>query len=264
MKFIHLSDLHIHTHADDNADTRAMFDFIKEKYPEHRLIVTGDISDDGAPRQLENAYAFLKPFQNKVFICPGNHDFGAVGNFYSEERARRFDEMLAKPLNQGGTFKGDATPVVNVLYDGDTKIVLIALDSNLETDHPFDFACGEIGESQLRALNTILKSEPGDNVVKILFFHHHPFMVNNPFMELKDAASLARIIFGRVNLILFGHKHEMKQWENRWGARYTLASDNSPGKRWAKEITIGKKGEIKVAEIAIKAGAAGGKAKTNG
>jgi 3',5'-cyclic AMP phosphodiesterase CpdA len=264
MKFIHLSDLHIHTHDSDNTAVRAMFDFIEEKYPEHRLIITGDIADDGAVRQFENAHAFLKPFKDRVFICPGNHDFGAAGYFYSHERALCFDEILAKPLNQGGTFKGDTTPVVNMLKDGDTQIMLIALDSNLETEHPFDFACGEIGEPQLNALNTILKTTTSEEVVKILYFHHHPFMVNNPFMEMKDAASLARTIYGRVDLVLFGHKHEMRQWEKRWATKYILASDNSPGKKFAKEITIDIKGIRPPVEIPIARGASTGKSQTAG
>ena len=30
--------------------------------------------------------------------------------------------------------------------------MFIALDTNLETVHPFDFACGEVGDFQLNAL----------------------------------------------------------------------------------------------------------------
>jgi 3',5'-cyclic AMP phosphodiesterase CpdA len=237
MKFIHLSDLHIHSNDNDNRGVSELLEFIERHYPEHRLIVTGDITDDGAPRQYENAYKLLKPFMGRIFICPGNHDFGAVGSLFSRERAIRFDEHLAKPLNQGGTFQSDTTPVVNVIKDGETSIILIALDSNLETQHAFDFACGEIGGPQLRALETILATAP-NNAVKLLFFHHHPFMVNDPFMELKDAQMLARTIYGRTDVILFGHKHEMKQWENRWGAKYILAADNSSDKKFAKEITV--------------------------
>jgi hypothetical protein len=128
--------------------------------------------------------------------------------------------------------------------------MLIALDSNLETGHPFDFACGEIGESQLSALDTILGRTSSAHMSKILFFHHHPFMVNDPFMELKDARKLASTIFGRVDVVLFGHKHEMNQWENRWETKYILASDNSPGKDFAKEITITGT-DISVASIPI-------------
>lgn len=252
MKFIHLSDLHIHTHESDNADVISTLNFVSEKYLNHRLIVTGDIADDGTVAQFENAYALLQPFKGKIFICPGNHDFGAAGNFYSHERALRFDLILAEQLNQGGTFRGDSTPVVNVLRDGSTEIILIALDSNLETDHPFDFACGEIGESQLSALNTILEGAPSAGAVKVLFLHHHPFMVNDPFMQLKDAKTLARTVYGRVDLVLFGHKHEMKQWEKRWGTKHILASDNSPGKQFAKEITIDETGlSVKAVPISV-------------
>ena len=242
MKFIHLSDLHIHTHDSDNKDVVSLLSFISTKYPDHRLIITGDIADDGTKAQFENAYELLQQFKDKIFICPGNHDFGAAGNFYSHERALRFDDLLSKPLNQAGTFKGDSTPVVKKINDGGIEIMLIALDSNLETEHPFDFACGEIGDTQLRALNAILSTTPSDGVVKVLFLHHHPFIVNDPFMEMKDAADFARVVFNRVDVILFGHKHEMKEWKKRWGTQYILASDNSPGKRFAKEITIDNKG----------------------
>jgi 3',5'-cyclic AMP phosphodiesterase CpdA len=251
MKFLHLSDLHIHTRDKDNVKVKSILNFILKKYPDHRLILTGDITDDGAPAQYENAYALLKPFKDKIFICPGNHDFGAVGNFYGHERALRFDNILATQLDQGGTFKGDSTPVVNTIKDGDTDILLIALDSNLETEHPFDFACGEIGETQLKALKTILSTTQGAATVKMLFLHHHPFEVNNPFMELKDAEALASAVYGRIDLIFFGHKHEMNQWENIWGTKYILASDNSPGKDFAKEITIDKTGVLPPKSVPI-------------
>lgn len=252
MQFIHLSDLHIRTRHEDNAETSTMLDFIADQYPKHRLIVTGDITDDGAPVQYANAYALLKPFTGKIYIVPGNHDFGAAGNFYSHERAIRFDTMLAQPLAQGGTFTGDSTPVVNTIREQGLTIMLIALDSNLETNHPFDFACGQIGKGQLNALETILNSSLGTSFVNVLFFHHHPFMVNDPFMELKDAGKLARVVYGKVDLVLFGHKHEMREWEQRWGTKYMLASDNSPGKQFAKEITIDASG-IRVAPIPIAA-----------
>ena len=69
-------------------------------------------------------------------------------------------------------------------------------------------------------------------------------------MELKDARKLMRIIYGRVDALLFGHKHVMGKWENRNGIRYVLASDNSPGKDWAHEITV-EKGEVSQVEIPI-------------
>jgi len=249
MKFIHLSDLHFHRHPADNQEATDMLAYVQEHYPGARLIITGDIVDDGHLQQYENAYKALAPFLGKVYICPGNHDFGAAGNFFSEERARRFDEYLATPLQQGGTFMGDQTPVINIVREGDTQVMLIALDTNLETSHPFDFACGEVGEAQLGALKTILSTSPPD-LPKIVFFHHHPFIHNNPFMELQDARALMRALYNRVDVVCFGHKHVSKLWRNMNGISYVLAADNAPGKDYAREITIIGR-EVSVTDIRI-------------
>lgn len=243
MKFLHLSDLHFHRNKSDNKAVNEMFNLVKQRYPKHRLIITGDIVDDGHSEQYERAYEALKPFEGLVFICPGNHDFGAAGNFFSKERAKRFDEMLSGPLHQGGSFFSSGSPVVNVLREKENDIMLIALDSNLETSHPFDFACGEIGESQLGALTAILNNPTTTYMKKIMFFHHHPFIHHNPFMELKDAKELMRTIYLKVNLLLFGHKHRGGLWPNMNGIEYIVVAENTPGQHNSiKEITITSKG----------------------
>jgi len=243
-KFFHISDLHYHKSQDDNISANVLLALINSRYPDHHLIITGDITDDGRPIQYLNALEALTPFKNRSYLTPGNHDFGLVGNFYTYDCADNFDQILSIPLNQGGTFYGDNRIVVN--YTEDT--MLIALDSNLETTSPFDFACGEIGTKQLDELNHIL--DIPNNKTKILFFHHHPFIHNNPFMYLKDASDLARIVYGRVDVILFGHKHEAATWENRWNIKYINASDNSPGKHFITEITV-KDGVTSLAHISI-------------
>lgn len=238
MKILHLSDLHFHRSGNNNRRINATLKSIKEKYRDHFLIITGDITDDGHEKQYKNAYEALKEFKGKLFIAPGNHDFGAKGNIYSKERAVRFDEMLTRPLDQGGTFFQDNHPVVNVVEKGSDKVMFISLDSNLETSSVFDFACGKIGKTQRTVLAEILSDYSSKNFTKILFFHHHPFIRNNPFMEMKDASKLARIVYQGVDVMMFGHKHEMLYRENVWGIDHVLASDNSPGKKKAGEITI--------------------------
>jgi len=54
-KFLHISDLHIHRQEQKNADVARLLEFISETYPEHYLIITGDITDDGDKKQYENA-----------------------------------------------------------------------------------------------------------------------------------------------------------------------------------------------------------------
>ena len=250
MKFIHISDLHFHRHVSDNEAATSMLQFINQNYPDHKLMVTGDIVDDGDEEQFDRAYEALEPFKGRIFICPGNHDFGAAGNFYSRERAERFDSKLSIPLQQSGTFTGDDTPVVNLLMDEFDKVMLIALDTNLETEHPFDFACGQVGERQLSFLKTILTDPALGDRTKLLFFHHHPFIHNDPYMELIDARELMRTIYNLVDVVCFGHKHVSKSWQNINGIKYILAADNSPGKDWAREINIMNK-VITVTDIKI-------------
>lgn len=251
MKILHISDLHFHRSKNDNRAITKTLKFIGEKYPDHYIIITGDIVDDGDARQYDNAYDALKQFMGRIFIVPGNHDFGALGNLYSRERAKRFDEKLSIPLNQGSTFLADNKPVVNVIKDKSDSALLVGLDTNLETEHPWDFACGKIGSTQLKSLATILDNVTVPEMKKIVFFHHHPFMHNNPFMELKDAKKLPPVVYNKVDVILFGHKHEMKNWKNIWGAQFVLASDNSPGKEHAGEITI-ENGNISMNFVKIK------------
>jgi len=250
MKFIHLSDLHFHRSTRDNKEAEDVLNYIDNTYPDHKLIITGDTIDDGDELQCKNAMQALQKFKGRVYLCPGNHDFGAAGNFFSKERAERFDRLLTVPLEQGGTFTGDNTPVVNIVKDKIDEVMLIALDTNLETDHPFDFACGEVGDAQRSALDNILTSLTCAKTTKIVFFHHHAFIHNNPFMELKDARGLMRCLYHRVDVVLFGHKHVSKEWKNCNGIQYVLASDNSPGKEWAREISV-HNGKVEVNPIAI-------------
>jgi 3',5'-cyclic AMP phosphodiesterase CpdA len=250
MKFIHISDLHFHRHDDDNAEIIETLEYIKNHYANHHLIVTGDIVDDGHEKQYEKALAALQEFEGRISIAPGNHDFGAAGFIYDEVRAERFDRLLATPLDQDGTFSGDNAPVVSILKEGNDQVMLIALDTNLETETPFDFSCGEIGEKQLNALGVLLCNPETHDMTKLVFFHHHPFMRNDPFMELKDAAKLWPVVYLKVDVLLFGHKHESEKWENKGGVKFVLASDNSPGKAYAREITVKDK-KIKVKDIKI-------------
>lgn len=250
MKFIHISDLHFHRSKKDNTAVMKRLKFIAQRYPDHRLIVTGDITDDGDAGQYDRALEALAAFAGRILICPGNHDFGAAGFMYERPRARLFDEKLAGPLIQNGTFAGSTQPVVNLLKDADDQVLLIALDSNLETQSPFDFACGQIGRRQLRALDAILGNPGNTGLTRFLFFHHHPFMRNDPFMELKDASKLWPVVYGRLEVMLFGHRHVSEMWQGKGGVRFVLAADDLPGKDYAREIAVSK-GDIMVRDIPI-------------
>jgi hypothetical protein len=60
-----------------------------------------------------------------------------------------------------------------------------------------------------------------------------------------------RVTFNRVDIVLFGHKHVSNRWDRYGGFEHVLASDNSPDKKFAREITISN-GKIEgVADLPI-------------
>jgi 3',5'-cyclic AMP phosphodiesterase CpdA len=239
MRFLHLSDLHFHRDDIFNKENIKILKLIKEKYKDHYLLITGDIVDDGDEQQFNTALKYLSDFKNKIFICPGNHDYGVMGNFYDPVRAERFDEILSLNLNQGGFFIAKKKPIVNVVKDENDEVMLIALNSNLETEEPWDFACGEIGDAQLNELDGILTDPVNRQLTKILFLHHHPFMFNDPAMKLLDSEKFLRRIYQKVDVLLFGHKHEEKEdvkWENIAGVKHVLASGSYPSTKTAWEL----------------------------
>ena len=253
MKILHISDLHIKQVTktwgipDEDQIIFRLLKSIKERYPAHYLVVTGDITDNGSQEEYEQALAALWPFKGRLFGSPGNHDYRYKGNFIDPKKAARYDEMISIPLNQHGFFFGDNIPIVNRV--GDT--LFIALDSNLEMDipyYPFEFACGEIGPRQLTELDEILTRS--NEKTKIVFLHHHPFIRNSPFMKLKDADKLKEIISERVDVLLFGHRHHQEYWQGRWGIPHILAAGKASRESTVGEITI-ENGEIEVNYVEV-------------
>jgi 3',5'-cyclic AMP phosphodiesterase CpdA len=250
MKILHISDTHFHAIANNDALLRR-FTYIQSNYPDHKIIITGDITDDGTEEQYAIASRILKPFKGRLFFCPGNHDYGTLGSVYTEEAARRFDEF-AKVFNEGAFI--DKVPLVFKIEN----VQIILLNSNLKTGNPLDFACGEIGKGQLKILRKILKENLPKDSVRIICLHHHPFIHSDPTMKLLDAEDFVRVIYGKTDILLFGHKHEQAQWLNKVGCKFVLASGALFEGLTAKEITIDGIG-ISVASVPIVWGRGGSK-----
>ncbi|MCG6536862.1 MAG: hypothetical protein L7F78_19695, partial [Syntrophales bacterium LBB04] len=64
------------------------------------------------------------------------------------------------------------------------------------------------------------------------------------------ARKLWPIVYGRLDVLLFGHRHVSKMWENKGGMRFVMAGDNPPGKAYAREIAVSQK-TIKVQDVSI-------------
>ena len=64
LKFIHLSDLHIHN--DSNQEICDLFDFINKNYPFHKIIITGDITQIDLPRKQHSGLILALKILNGV------------------------------------------------------------------------------------------------------------------------------------------------------------------------------------------------------
>lgn len=259
LKILVLSDLHINssdaitnTAGFTNRETSNMLKRVQALYEDHILIVTGDIVDNqlGAPwnmAEFNRAYDLLKPFKGRIYLCPGNHDFGLLGNAFEPVSPMSFDNVLSKRLVASPTaatpwsFIGDNG--VNFAYLGHSGFVvnLYALDTNKETISVHDFARGMVGTTQLKQLTTRWLLPPKlPNEIRIVFFHHHPF-IGEWQMELEDAADLRSALSGKVDVVCFGHNHQQEpvsRYKGKHGIPYWLASGASPQEKHAFEITV--------------------------
>jgi len=198
MEFIHISDLHINDDNEYNNSIHTKLIRLNNLYPDAKFIISGDITNNGNENEyktMENIFNFIK---YKILIVAGNHDYGALGNFYQSDHEKHYRDYCSKYKTH--------------LINDNEKILVMGLDSNLRTIDPFDFACGEIGETQLIFLNDYINNEKYKDYKKIVYLHHHPFMHTDKTMKLYDSNALMPMIAKNINCLLFGHKHVQELW----------------------------------------------------
>jgi len=213
IEIYHVSDLHL---GRDTREAKRLLKKVKEKFEigEHEnryLLVTGDITQHGSKRQYIMALKALVPFKDKVWIAPGNHDYGIFGFIYSEHRAKNFDGILTRGLGIGHQFF-PKPPFSKLIEDGNgNKVLLIGLNSCLKTSSLLDIAKGEIGEEQRNNLERILAESMYINIPKIVFLHHIPHKrAHGLGMSLIDFSELMDIVRNKVDALTFGHEGKME------------------------------------------------------
>jgi hypothetical protein len=203
--FRHVSDLHYHCVGSNKEADSLIGKISAVSGPGDHLLVTGDVTDDGVAEQYRNAGKSLSRVGCKKIACPGNHDYGFLGALYLDESAEYFDHSFLSSI--GWTNKGflDKMPVVDELTDGrGTNLLLVGLNSNLETDEISDFARGQIGDEQLAALIGILDNAKYVSWHKMVYMHHRPEKCIW-FLELIDAEKLLSVLGDRVDVLAYGH-----------------------------------------------------------
>ncbi len=175
----------------------------------------------------------------RVFVAPGNHDYALWGNFYSEEYIQAFDDYLFNRINRNtdGSFtvtrvvlSSDFTvrsmsaryPISYLINQaGQPLVALLGLNTIAEpTLDPSVLATGSIGGDQLTCIeryffgsNFMPNLGQALGISQIAFFHHHPWTQSSTTMQLRDANQLMSQLRNKVDLILFGHRHEERRYE---------------------------------------------------
>ena len=71
-RFLHVSDLHVGTHAEPEAE-QALARLVERFEPE-LVVASGDLAHRGRRQQLERAAMMLRSLGPPVLAVPGNHD----------------------------------------------------------------------------------------------------------------------------------------------------------------------------------------------
>lgn len=257
IRIIHLSDLHVGKWLEfpqKRTEEDNLEKWIKhicksyKKDPKPIIMITGDLINDGDPKQYDDAKSILQPLFDARFVVwpvPGNHDYGRLGNHAEKKRFKYFKKAFFGRDNP-------YYPHENVVYPQTKRLNghwFIGLNSMKGELGYLDkwLADGELGEKQrnntiglLENLNRRTSSEKKKEKV-ILFLHHHPFLFpHEGFLEdvseklchyLKDGEEFMTKITGLVDILLFGHEHlHMNFAGTRLCRRYKIPHVLSCGK----------------------------------
>lgn len=198
-----IADPHVSRHPEKNQILQSRLEGIFSAFPGHTLVVAGDVTDDSAQGQYVEALRLFAPWKGNILLCPGNHDFGAMGLFFDQECVSRWSDFCVEiEAEAEGVFLGEGVP---------WKI--LCLDSCSAFQNPFNWAQGELGCSELGvAAIAIAKAHRiGQRICLVL--HHDP-LNTDVTMLLRDRNDFIRIA-AEADLVVFGHTHRM--WEGKIG-----------------------------------------------
>jgi Icc protein len=151
------------------------------------IVITGDLTDHGAPEEYANLRAILAAAEMPVFVIPGNHDSR---------------DGLRAAFTADGYLPAEG--VLQYAVEG-YPMRLVALDTHIPGDHG-----GLLGTEQLDWLDRTLGDAPTQPT--LVMMHHPPFSTGIEHMDrhsLKNPADFAAVVarHPQIERILCGHLH---------------------------------------------------------
>ena len=204
------------------------------------VLVTGDLTDDGAGYELVEAAFAPWAAKGRLFVVPGNHDlylFPLAGSSRPKPNAaqkRASWNAFAARLGLGGP-SGEPGAWVRELPEAETMIV--GLDSCARPQRRFFRHNGSIGEAQLAFLRELARGDGWKRARhRLVALHHHVVPLPHGIgrraasevgMRLDDAKTVAAVLeeIG-ATLVLHGHRHVSEQRQPA-GASFRILASSS-------------------------------------
>lgn len=191
-RIVQLSDIHFG--GEDQAAVEGALAYLQDQPPD-LIVLTGDLTLNGLPREFEACAAFLARLPKPWISTPGNHDtpywnlpLRALTPF------ARYRRWVGDPARSGAQVDGAAVETINTARGGQPRL---------------DWSKGAINLDQCRAvLERLCAAPPG---TLHLVACHHPLIeaIGAPVtggVHRGDAAA-AVLAHGGVDAILTGHVH---------------------------------------------------------
>lgn len=223
----HLSDFHVRRKYDTrcNQNVSRLVDHLLTRYghlsrKSTYAVITGDMVNSITRTHYKNLKALaLDPLRERfqVLAVPGNHDYGKVGHFFDIRGPNRFCEFVDNRVHP------TVDPPPENVPAGESPVRFIGMDTADRDDRVFS-ANGIVDEAQLERLADILARFEREFVV--VYCHHHPFN-RNPFTAFRRYRQFLKTVAGKVNVVLFGHKHTNAALFNRAEVPLMLAAGRS-------------------------------------
>ena len=203
--------LHRRTEHESKVLAAVLVDLERTK-PDH-IVVTGDLTHLGLPSEFQKASHWLCALgpPSNVTVIPGNHD-AYVAEAWDRTFALWADYMLSDETRVDVRSEFDLHTIFPSLRVRGT-IALIGVSSALPTA-PF-LAVGNVGQTQLHKLQTILAETGRRGLFRVVLIHHPPVPGKVRWRKrLKDGGAFRSVLarYG-AELVLHGHVHRISVGE---------------------------------------------------
>jgi 3',5'-cyclic AMP phosphodiesterase CpdA len=197
----HISDLHFgRDAATDAAAVATATALLVEGVDE--ILVTGDVTHRGRDDELSAFERAFAPIRDRLVLVPGNHD--------------RLGDDVARTL----------MPARRVDIEIRAGLFVVRVDSTAPHNSRLASSHGEVTADDLAAIERAVASAPRDLLVTVML-HHHVLPLPEDHLvervaswlglpnaaELERGGDLVRLLLGRCDLVLHGHRHSAAEFQ---------------------------------------------------